>query len=196
MSIWKTLEKADQLATLEINSWHSGITDPIWEFFSNIPIWIPMYMLIVALVIWRLGWKKGLIVIAAAALTFGFCDQFSNFLKALTERLRPCNDPYMISNGLHILEKGGKYGFFSAHAANAFGLATSTFIGLRADNAHKHDWYAYFMYTWAFLVAVSRIFVGKHFLGDIIVGSMIGVAAGLVFGNAAKYLIRRIYPKR
>ena len=196
MSIWKTLEKADQLATLEINSWHSGITDPIWEFFSNIPIWIPMYMLIVALVIWRLGWKKGLIVIAAAALTFGFCDQFSNFLKALTERLRPCNDPYMISNGLHILEKGGKYGFFSAHAANAFGLATSTFIGLRTDNAHKYDWYAYFMYTWAFLVAVSRIFVGKHFLGDIIVGSMIGVAAGLVFGNGAKYLIRRIYPKR
>ena len=108
MSIWKTLEKADQLATLEINSWHSGITDPIWEFFSNIPIWIPMYILIVALVIWRLGWKKGLIVIAAAALTFGFCDQFSNFLKALTERLRPCNDPYMISNGLHILEKGGE----------------------------------------------------------------------------------------
>ena len=196
MSIWKTLEKADQLATLEINSWHSGITDPIWEFFSNIPIWIPMYMLIVALVIWRLGWKKGLIVIAAAALTFGFCDQFSNFLKALTERLRPCNDPYMISNGLHILEKGGKYGFFSAHAANAFGLATSTFIGLRTDNAHKYDWYAYFMYTCAFLVAVSRIFVGKHFLGDIIVGSMIGVAAGLVFGNGAKYLIRRIYPKR
>lgn len=196
MSIWKTLEKADQLATLEINSWHSGITDPIWEFFSNIPIWIPMYILIVALVIWRLGWKKGLIVIAAAALTFGFCDQFSNFLKALTERLRPCNDPYMISNGLHILEKGGKYGFFSAHAANAFGLATSTFIGLRTDNAHKYDWYAYFMYTWAFLVAVSRIFVGKHFLGDIIVGSMIGVAAGLLFGNAAKYLIRRIYPKR
>lgn len=196
MSIWKTLEKADQLATLEINSWHSGITDPIWEFFSNIPIWIPMYMLIVALLIWRLDWKKGLIVIAAAALTFGFCDQFSNFLKALTERLRPCNDPYMISNGLHILEKGGKYGFFSAHAANAFGLATSTFIGLRTDNAHKYDWYAYFMYTWAFLVAVSRIFVGKHFLGDIIVGSMIGVAAGLVFGNAAKYLIRRIYPKR
>ena len=196
MSIWKTLEKADQLTTLEINSWHSGITDPIWEFFSNIPIWIPMYILIVALVIWRLGWKKGLIVIAAAALTFGFFDQFSNFLKALTERLRPCNDPYMISNGLHILEKGGKYGFFSAHAANAFGLATSTFIGLRTDNAHKYDWYAYFMYTWALLVAVSRIFVGKHFLGDIIVGSMIGVAAGLVFGNAAKYLIRRIYPKR
>ena len=191
MSIWKTLEKADQLATLEINSWHSGITDPIWEFFSNIPIWIPMYILIVALVIWRLGWKKGLIVIAAAALTFGFCDQFSNFLKALTERLRPCNDPYMISNGLHILEKGGKYGFFSAHAANAFGLATSTFIGLRADTRLRFKGYAAWMYAWAFLVSASRIFVGKHFLGDVMVGICIGLLAGWIFGSLSRLVIRR-----
>ena len=191
MSIWKTLEKADQLATLEINSWHSGITDPIWEFFSNIPIWIPMYMLIVALVIWRLGWKKGLIVIAAAALTFGFCDQFSNFLKALTERLRPCNDPYMISNGLHILEKGGKYGFFSAHAANAFGLATSTFIGLRADTRLRFKGYAAWMYAWAFLVSASRIFVGKHFLGDVMVGICVGLLAGWIFGSLSRLVIRR-----
>ena len=191
MSIWKTLEKADQLATLEINSWHSGITDPIWEFFSNIPIWIPMYMLIVALVIWRLGWKKGLIVIAAAALTFGFCDQFSNFLKALTERLRPCNDPYMISNGLHILEKGGKYGFFSAHAANAFGLTTSTFIGLRADTRLRFKGYAAWMYAWAFLVSASRIFVGKHFLGDVMVGICVGLLAGWIFGSLSRLVIRR-----
>ena len=191
MSIWKTLEKADQLATLEINSWHSGITDPIWEFFSNIPIWIPMYMLIVALVIWRLGWKKGLIVIAAAALTFGFCDQFSNFLKALTERLRPCNDPYMISNGLHILEKGGKYGFFSAHAANAFGLATSTFIGLRADTRLRFKGYAAWMYAWAFLVSASRIFVGKHFLGDVMVGICVGLLAGWISGSLSRLVIRR-----
>ena len=191
MSIWKTLEKADQLATLEINSWHSGITDPIWEFFSNIPIWIPMYILIVALVIWRLGWKKGLIVIAAAALTFGFCDQFSNFLKALTERLRPCNDPYMISNGLHILEKGGKYGFFSAHAANAFGLATSTFIGLRADKRLRFKGYAAWIYAWAFLVSASRIFVGKHFLGDVMVGICVGLLAGWIFGSLSRLVIRR-----
>jgi undecaprenyl-diphosphatase len=191
MSIWKTLEKADQLATLEINSWHSGITDPIWEFFSNIPIWIPMYILIVALVIWRLGWKKGLIVIAAAALTFGFCDQFSNFLKALTERLRPCNDPYMISNGLHILEKGGKYGFFSAHAANAFGLTTSTFIGLRADTRLRFKGYAAWMYAWAFLVSASRIFVGKHFLGDVMVGICVGLLAGWIFGSLSRLVIRR-----
>ena len=87
INIWQTLEQADKLATLEINSWSSAITDPIWQIFSNIPIWVPMYVIIVAFIIQRLGWKKGLIVVAAAALTFGFCVQSSIFIKAVTDRL-------------------------------------------------------------------------------------------------------------
>ena len=75
---WKEIHHFDQLLTLKINSWNCNVTDPIWQFFSNIPVWIPMYVLIVALLIWRLGWKKGLIMTLAAAATFGFCDQFSN----------------------------------------------------------------------------------------------------------------------
>ena len=191
MSIWQTLEQADKLATLEINSWSSAITDPIWQIFSNIPIWVPMYVIIVAFIIQRLGWKKGLIVVAAAALTFGFCDQSSNFIKALTERLRPCHDPYMIHNGLNILESGGKFSFFSAHAANAFGLATCTTIGFRIDKRLKYRGYISWMYTWATLVAVSRIFVGKHFLGDVIVGICVGTMAGWAFGTLAKMIIKR-----
>ena len=79
---------------------------------SDIPVWIPLYVLIVAFVIWRLGWKRGAIVVAAALLTFGCSDQFSNFVKDSVERLRPLKDEYRIANGLHILENGGKYGFF------------------------------------------------------------------------------------
>lgn len=191
MSIWQTLEQADKLATLEINSWSSAITDPIWQIFSNIPIWVPMYVIIVAFIIQRLGWKKGLIVVAAAALTFGFCDQSSNFIKALTERLRPCHDPYMIHNGLNILESGGRFSFFSAHAANALGLATCTTIGFRIDKRLKYKGYITWMYIWATLVAVSRIFVGKHFLGDVIVGICVGTLAGWAFGTLAKVIINR-----
>ena len=191
INIWQTLEQADKLATLEINSWSSAITDPIWQIFSNIPIWVPMYVIIVAFIIQRLGWKKGLIVVAAAALTFGFCDQSSNFIKALTERLRPCHDPYMIHNGLNILESGGKFSFFSAHAANAFGLATCTTIGFRIDKRLKYKGYITWMYIWATLVAVSRIFVGKHFLGDVIVGICVGTFAGWAFGTLAKIIIKR-----
>lgn len=190
---WQTIHKTDQLLTLKINSWHTPFTDIIWEFFSDIPVWIPMYLIIIIFVIWRLGWKRGLVVIAAALLTFGFCDQFSNIIKAATERLRPCNDPFMIENGLHILEKGGKYGFFSAHAANAFGLATSTFIGLRIDNRIRYRGYGAWMFTWAALVGISRIFVGKHYLGDVLVGTLVGIAAGMAFSLTARWIIRKLF---
>lgn len=186
------LERLDQDITLAMNSWHSELTDSIWIFFSKIPVWIPLYILIAGFAIWRLGWKKGGLAIAAALLTFAFCDQFSNFIKALTERLRPLNDPYMLKHGLHVLEQGGKYGFFSAHAANAVGLATSTLIVLKSDKGHRYEWYGAVMYTWAILVALSRIFVGKHFLGDVIVGIAVGLAAGAVFGYSARILVRRI----
>lgn len=188
---WQEIHRFDQDLTLKINGWNSSISDSFWEFMSDIPVWIPMYLLIVLYIIWRLGWKKGLIVVAGALLTFGFCDQFSNIIKEAVARLRPLNDEYMIANGLNILEKGGKYGFFSAHSANAFGLATSTHIGLRIDNRLKYRGYAAWMYTWATLVAVSRIFVGKHYLGDCLVGIIVGAAAGLAFASLAKMIVKR-----
>jgi undecaprenyl-diphosphatase len=188
---WQEIHRFDQDLTLKINSWNSSISDTFWEFMSDIPVWIPMYLLIVIYIIWRLGWKKGLIVVAGALLTFGFCDQFSNIIKEAVARLRPLNDEYMIANGLHILEKGGKYGFFSAHSANAFGLATSTLIGLRIDKRLKYRGYAAWMYSWATLVAVSRIFVGKHYLGDCLVGIIVGASAGLAFASLAKLIIKQ-----
>jgi len=102
---------------------------------------------------------------------------------------------YMLENSLHVLEAGGKYTFFSAHSANAFGLATSTYWGLRMDNRRKYNLYAIFMFTWATLVAVSRIFVGKHYLGDVLVGICVGIVAGMMFARMARKLCIRIMNK-
>ncbi len=190
--MWREIHQFDQRLTLEINSWDSSFTDPIWQTFSDIQVWIPMYVLIVGCLIWRLGWKKGLVFILAAAATFGFCDQFSNLIKDLVCRVRPLNDAFMIENGLNVLEKGSRsFSFFSAHAANAFGLATVTFIGFRIDTRLKYRGYAAWMYFWAAMVSFSRIFVGKHYLGDVLAGALIGAAAGLLFASLARLIIRK-----
>ena len=192
---WQEIHRLDQDITLWINGFHSGISDVVWTFFSNIPVWIPMYVLIIAFILRRLGWRKGGIVVLSAILTVTFCSLFSHYMKELTERLRPLLDTYMLENSLHVLETGGKYTFFSAHSANAFGLATSTYWGLRMDN-RKYDHYAIFMYTWATLVAVSRIFVGKHYLGDVLVGICVGIVAGLLFAWVARELSKRVVCER
>ena len=152
-----------------------------------------MYAAIVAFLFWRLGWKKGLVAIAGVLLTFGFCDQFSNVIKYAVCRIRPVNDEFMIAQGLHILETGGGYSFFSAHAANSFGLAASTYIGIRLDQRLKWKGYATWMFFWASMVAISRIFVGKHYLGDVIVGSIVGLAAGFAFGYLAKWICNKYF---
>lgn len=190
---WQEIHKFDQALTLEINSWDSVVTDPIWQFFSNIPVWIPMYVAIIACLFWRLGWKRGLMMTLAAVLTFTFCDQFSNYIKDLVCRVRPLNDSFMLENGLNVLERASSsFSFFSAHSANSFGLATCTYLGFRLDNRLRYRGYAAWMYSWATLVAISRIFVGKHYLGDILAGSAIGVLAGLAFALIARQICRRI----
>ena len=189
---WQEIHRFDQDITLWINGFHSELTDVVWAFLSNIPVWIPLYVLIIAFIIRRMGSKKGGIVVLSAVLTVIVCSLFSHWMKELTERLRPLLDTYMLENSLHVLETGGKYTFFSAHSANAFGLATSTYLGLRMDNRRKYDRYAIFMYTWATLVAVSRIFVGKHYFGDVIVGICVGIIVGLFFAWMARKLCMRV----
>ena len=196
---WQEIHKADQLVTLEINSWDSPITDPIWQFFSDKLVWAPMYAAIIALLVWKLGWKRGLLVLAGALLTFGFCDQFSNLVKHAVERIRPLHDEFMVSNGLNILEKGGGFSFFSAHSANSFGLAFSTFLGMKlclrdSGSTITPQWlkaYGIWMFFWAAMVAVSRIFVGKHYLGDVIVGIIVGSLAGIAFGWLASFIAHK-----
>ena len=189
---WQEIHRLDQDITLWINGFHSELTDVVWAFLSNIPVWIPLYVLIISFIIRRMGSKKGGIVVLSAVLTVIVCSLFSHWMKELTERLRPLLDTYMLENSLHVLETGGKYTFFSAHSANAFGLATSTYLGLRMDNRRKYDRYAIFMYIWATLVAVSRIFVGKHYLGDVIVGICVGIVVGLFFAWMARKLCMRV----
>lgn len=190
---WADIHQADQQITLFINSFHSEITDPVMQFFSNIPIWIPMYLCVAAFLYVRLGWKKATVAVLSIAITFLCCDQFANLIKSSVGRLRPCYDEIMINGGLWILEgKGGQFGFFSGHAANSFGFAVSSYMGFRNDERLKYRGYAGWIFFWAAMVSISRIFVGKHYLGDVIVGAIVGSIIAFGFGSAAKAIIKAI----
>lgn len=200
---WNDIHLLDQQITLTINSWSSAFTDPIWAFLSLKIVWAPLYIGIIALLVKKLGWKKALFVVLGVGLTVGFCDQFSNLIKDATCRIRPVNDEWMVANGLNILEWGGGYSFFSAHAANSFGIAGASWLGLKKclqDSTSVQDhklvkYYGWIMFTWAALVAISRIFVGKHYTGDVIVGTIVGIAAGLFFGWLSHKAIVRFLEK-
>lgn len=195
-SVIGTLHLADQDLTLLINSWSSPWTDGFWMMMSDKYFWIPAYIICVFFLFKRLGWRRALIVLASCAVAFALCDQLSNIVKHAVVRLRPSYSSRMLHDGLNILERrGGFYGFFSAHAANAFAIAVCLIIGFRNDKTHTYKAFRFWTIVWASLVSVSRIFVGKHYLGDVLVGTVIGITVGYLAGTAASHIIKRILDK-
>jgi len=183
----------DQQLTLSINAVHTSVTDVIWMVFSEVSFWAPLYVIVAFFMIKFLGWQRGLVAIFAAILTLVCCDQFANLIKDSVCRLRPCHDPLMIDAGLRVLENpGGKYGFFSAHSANAFGFALCSYKCFKLDNTHNYKPYLRGMLIWASMLSISRVFVGKHFLGDVLVGILVGIGFALLISYVAKLLVHRI----
>ena len=190
MEIIASLEQADRSASLFINSLNSPLTDPVWQFFSNKLVWIPLYLAVLVFFFLKFGWKTALKCLAACVLTIVICDQFSNLIKDACARMRPCHDPWMVTHGLHMLEgKGNLYGFFSAHAANAMGFALCSALCIKQGSGRKTTVYTVLIVIWALLVGISRVFVGKHFLGDVLVGFGVGALVGWAVASLA-FVIR------
>lgn len=183
-----SLESLDKEITLLINSWNTPFTDKIWIFFSNKLVWAGLYAVVLFFLFRRLGWKKALAAVLCLVLATVCCDQFANLIKNWACRLRPSHDSWMLAHGLNLPQgTGGKYGFFSAHAANCFSFALCSLLIFKEDVKHSYSLYGAMMMAWAFLVSLSRIFLGRHFLGDIVVGA----AAGLLIGYLFAVLFRK-----
>ncbi len=82
--------------------------------------------------------------------------------------------------------RGGSYGFPSCHAANSFALAS--FLILLFANRKL----SLFIFAWAVLNSYSRVYLGVHYPGDLLVGAIIGTAAGLAMAFAAGYVADRV----
>jgi undecaprenyl-diphosphatase len=107
-------------------------------------------------------------LVLASGVTLTITDQTAaSVLKPLFDRLRPCH----VLDNVHLLVGcGGGRAMPSAHAANALGQAALFSIA-----TPQVRWY-----LWAFAgsVAISRVFVGVHYPGDVIVGAVLGIGAG------------------
>jgi len=172
------LERIDEQLFLFLNSSYASWLDPLMVWISGTLTWIPLYLLLLYYIIKARRitvWITLLCLVLLVVLT----DQGSGFFKAWVERPRPCYDVSTAPLARLLMGCGGQYGFFSAHAANTFGLATFVFLLFR-----KKLFFLGLLFFWAFLVSYSRIYVGKHFPGDVLAGGIFGIFAGWVVYKA------------
>jgi len=173
-----TLNQYDHELMLWMNYDGGWWQDPFWYFVTNIPTWIPLYVVIVVVLMREAyrhkKWAQALLVVVFTALIITAADRFtSGLIKPWAARLRPSHQEGVMEY-LHYLGdyRGGQFGFCSSHAANSFALCTWVSLLFR----QRHLTCA--MVLFALLNCYSRIYAGVHYPGDILVGSIIGILCG------------------
>jgi len=168
------LNQIDISLFLALNSLHNDLFDVVMVYVSSKLFWLPFYLFLLYLVIRQYKWKT-LIILLFVAVLIAITDQASvQLFKNVFQRLRPCHNPD-ISDIVHTVEYcGGQYGFVSSHATNYFGIIV--FLGGLLKN--KYNWLPWVLVIWGLLIIYSRIYLGVHYLGDVIGGTILGSSIG------------------
>ena len=176
----------DKQAMIFLNNLGSSTFDPFWILVSEKWFWIPLYVIFLYFLYKNFNKKSLFYILLFVALGITASDQIANIFKFGFERLRPCHDP-SLEGLLREVKCGGKFGFYSAHSSNSFFVATYLTMLL----GKKIKQLPYFLFIWAAIVAYSRVYLGMHFPGDIIIGAIMGILLALFFGTLAKKVIRK-----
>lgn len=152
----------------------------MWTF-TSIVAWVPIIMLVLYFAFKNQLLKEGFLVLMSLTLViFLSVHLSSSFFKPLFQRFRPTHhSDYMDLVRIVNNFRGEQYGFISGHATNSFGIAMFLLL------LFKNKFVTAFFLFWAVLNSYSRIYLGVHFISDIV--------AGLFFGSLIGFLVYELY---
>lgn len=159
-----------------LNGSNSLFFDNVMWTISGRFVWIPLFLFILFLFFYRTPRKEAILVTLFFILVFVATDQISSsFFKPFFERFRPTHHPDF-RNLVDIVNnyRGGRYGFISGHATNSFGLAS--FLSL----LFRNRFVVFATFLWAMVNSYTRIYLGVHFISDIVAGMIVGSLVALL----------------
>lgn len=179
------LKAMDTMVFLTVNSHHNAYFDSVMWLVSGKLIWVPMYVSLFFVLLKNYSYKVVFAILLAIGVVILFTDSFTaQVIRPWVCRLRPSNLDNPMSSMVHIVDgyRGGAYGFPSNHASNTWGLAFFiTFLFRRYK-------LTFFFFLWALLVCYSRMYLGVHYFGDLLMGGLLALAgASTVF-----YVFRKV----
>ena len=165
----------DKELLLWLNGSDSLFMDSLIMTLTNAKTWIPLYLSLFYVVLKSNATVKDILLVLAAAgacvLLAGTIDD--TIVKPLVARWRPGHDPE-IGMLVDTVDgyRGGKYGFFSAHASNTFSIAVFFSLLMR------QRLFTVFMVSYSLINCYTRMYLGVHYPGDITVGLLWGGLVG------------------
>ena len=179
------LKAMDTMVFLTVNSHHNAYFDSVMWLVSGKLIWVPMYVSLFFVLLKNYSYKVVFAILLAIGVVILFTDSFTaQVIRPWVCRLRPSNLDNPMSSMVHIVDgyRGGAYGFPSNHASNTWGLAFFIPFLFRRYKL------TFFFFLWALLVCYSRMYLGVHYFGDLLIGGLLALAgASTVF-----YVFRKV----
>ncbi len=174
------------ICTLINQTWTHPLFDRVFSFVSNKNYTTVPIILLMAW-IWIKGRTRERVAIVLSVCSIILGDLIGEFIKQLVDRPRPYLNPNLIDT-IRVL--GGKStnspSFPSNHAINCWAMALPIFIYCR----HNFKWITMILICFAITVCYSRIYLGVHYLSDVVGGTLIGTltACFLCWINRAFHL--------
>lgn len=175
----------DKQLFLYLNNLGSEWFDYYWVLATKQTNWTPFFIFLLFLIYKKTNLKSTLIILLFVSVLVIFGDQFTNLIKELVQRTRPCND-LEILHKTRVLYRTITYSYFSGHATNSTAVCVFLFLLFK----HKIK-YLYFIFLWPAIFAYSRIYIGVHFPLDILSGFFVGTIFGYLF-----YLVFNKYAQK
>ncbi|MBI1937926.1 MAG: phosphatase PAP2 family protein [Ignavibacteriales bacterium] len=144
--------------------------DKFFVFITDVKNWYLTYLILLLISFFK-GGRIGKIATLMTILLVVISDQASStLLKNLFERVRPCN---VLPDVNILVGCTSSFSFPSSHAVNNF--AAAFYFGKIFP---RIKW---ILLVAAFIVALSRPYVGVHYPSDIFGGAVIGSIVGYLF---------------
>lgn len=182
------LKSLDAQFLLWVNENNSSFLDVImWQFSKILPT-ILLVLIIAFFLYRRIHLRYAATYLLGCAFVFVIADGSSNAVKHSVKRYRPTHN-IVLKEKIHKVKnyEGGKYGFFSGHSANTFGLTFFTFL---FATIIQTKWRRIFFF-YPIIVVYSRMYLGVHYPSDILVGIVVGFIAALI----VNYVVRNYFLK-